>query len=43
MLIAKANKSLHALAFFQKFHVCNFFKPVSDTNMHFTTDGKSNQ
>ena len=36
----EANEALHALAFFQKFYVCNFFKSVSDTNMHFTTDGK---
>ena len=33
----EANETLHALAFFQKFYVCNFFKPVSNTNMHFTT------
>ena len=39
----KANEPLLALVFFQKFHVCNFFKLVTDTNMHFTADRKSNQ
>ena len=39
----EANEALHALAFFQKLYVYNFFKPVSDTNMHFTTNEKGNQ